>query len=224
MSTALNSLKVIRGLIAFINSYTVKSADNLTDAVKDLKAESERGFDLLRKVVNGTVEALSAKDLGNITKLGSNLFKGNTSLVYFEFPETVTEIGGSCFYNCNNLVSYSLPEGITALADNIFYYTKVAFTKLPDGLTSIGTNVFSGCTELRINEIPAGVRSIGRGAFSGCTSIESITFKGTPSSIDRSVFNNCTNLAVINVPWAEGAVANAPWAATNAVVNYNCKV
>ena len=58
-------------------------------------------------------------------------------------------------------------------------------------------------------------------AFSNCTSLTSITFEGTPSSIATMAFYECSNLKTINVPWAEGAVANAPWGATNATINYN---
>ena len=36
-----------------------------------------------------------------------------------------------------------------------------------------------------------------------------------------SAFDGCTNLTDIKVPWAEGAVANAPWGATNATITYN---
>ena len=48
-----------------------------------------------------------------------------------------------------------------------------------------------------------------------------MTFEGTPTSIASSAFSNCVKLTTINVPWAEGAVANAPWGATNATINYN---
>ena len=48
----------------------------------------------------------------------------------------------------------------------------------------------------------------------------SITFEGTPKSIDSTAFYKCTNLTTINVPWKENAVANAPWGATNATINY----
>lgn len=58
-------------------------------------------------------------------------------------------------------------------------------------------------------------------AFMNCTGLTEITFKGTPSRIDSTAFNGCTNLKTINVPWSEGAVANAPWGATNATINYN---
>lgn len=40
-------------------------------------------------------------------------------------------------------------------------------------------------------------------------------------TIATDAFEGCTNLTAINVPWAEGAVANAPWGATNATINYN---
>lgn len=69
--------------------------------------------------------------------------------------------------------------------------------------------------------LPSGITSIGYGSFYGCTSLTSLTFEGTPNTIAPSSFNGCTNLTVINVPWAEGAVANAPWGATKATINYN---
>jgi hypothetical protein len=31
----------------------------------------------------------------------------------------------------------------------------------------------------------------------------------------------CNNLTIINVPWSSGTVANAPWGAYNATINYN---
>jgi hypothetical protein len=48
----------------------------------------------------------------------------------------------------------------------------------------------------------------------------SLTFEGTPESIANAAFVACDNLTTINVPWAEGAVANAPWGATNATITY----
>ena len=50
--------------------------------------------------------------------------------------------------------------------------------------------------------------------------MKTVTFKGKPT-ISDSAFLNCGNLTTINVPWAEGEVANAPWGATNATINYN---
>ena len=93
---------------------------------------------------------------------------------------------------------------------------------LPSNLTFIGTYAFRDCTKLALTSLPSGVTDIGNNAFQGCISLTSITFEGTPTrTISSSAFNSCTNLLTINVPWAEGAVANAPWGATKATINYN---
>lgn len=69
--------------------------------------------------------------------------------------------------------------------------------------------------------IPASVKAVEGNVFNGCTGLTTVTFKGTPSSIPATAFANCTNLLTINVPWAEDAVENAPWGATNATIHYN---
>ena len=89
------------------------------------------------------------------------------------------------------------------------------------GYTKIRDSAFYGCGNLALTSLPEGITSIGYYAFAHCTGLTSLTFLGTPTSIASSAFQNCTNLTTINVPWAEGAVANAPWGATNATINYN---
>ena len=41
-----------------------------------------------------------------------------------------------------------------------------------------------------------------------------------PTTLDATAFKGCTNLKDIDVPWAEGDIAGAPWGATNATVHY----
>ena len=69
--------------------------------------------------------------------------------------------------------------------------------------------------------LPVNLQTIKSNAFYACSGLTEITFEGTPKTIFGNVFSNCKNLATINVPWAQGAVANAPWGATNATINYN---
>ena len=69
--------------------------------------------------------------------------------------------------------------------------------------------------------MPARIITIYARAFGECTGLTTLTFKGKPDTIDSQAFYGCTNLTTINVPWAEGAVGNAPWGATNATINYN---
>lgn len=47
-----------------------------------------------------------------------------------------------------------------------------------------------------------------------------ITFTSKPTRMDSNAFQTSKSIT-INVPWAEGEVANAPWGATNATINYN---
>ena len=39
--------------------------------------------------------------------------------------------------------------------------------------------------------------------------------------IAENAFSNCASLQTINVSWGEGEVANAPWGAPKATINYN---
>ena len=133
-----------------------------------------------------------------------------------------TKIRDAAFYGCTNLSLTSLPEGITSIGDSAFVdCTNLALTSLPAGLTSIWDAAFYNCTNLALTSLPEGITSIGDVAFAYCTGLTSLTFLGTPTSIKSRAFQNCTNLTTINVPWTEGAVANAPWGAANAAINYN---
>ena len=119
-------------------------------------------------------------------------------------------------------VNPTLPSDLTKIRDYMFYNcTSLALTSLPDGVTSIGSSAFSKCANLALTSLPSGLKNIGYRAFSYCSGLSTLTFKGTPSSISSSAFYSCAYLTTINVPWAEGAVANAPWGATNATINYN---
>ena len=125
-------------------------------------------------------------------------------------------------YDANGNLIDAKMYGYTKVRNYAFYYCKnLALTSLPESLTSIGSYAFYYCTSLALTSLPEGLTRISGNAFYSCTSLTSITFKGTPSSIMSSAFNGCTNLTDIKVPWAEGAVANAPWGATNATITYN---
>lgn len=121
-----------------------------------------------------------------------------------------------------NMAEPLLPRELTAINSRAFYAnTVVAYTSLPDAITYIGTGAFQGCTALAITKLPRSLCTIRNASFKGCTGLTEITFQSTPTSISPSAFEGCTNLTTINVPWNEGEVANAPWGATNATINYN---
>ena len=133
-----------------------------------------------------------------------------------------TAVRDYAFLNCNNLMSVSLPSGVTSIGTEAFAgCTILTLTSLPSSVEGIAPRAFSGCYSLALTSIPSSVKRIDYNAFDTCEKLTSITFEGTPISINASAFRECLNLTTINVPWAEGAVANAPWGATNATINYN---
>ena len=157
-----------------------------------------------------------------LTSIGDEAFFQCTKLALTSLPSGLTSIGDEAFFQCINLALTSLPSGLTSIGNGAFSgCIELAFTSLPSGITSIGMRAFSGCFKLAFTSLPSGITSIGMNAFQGCTGLTSITFTGTPTSIGSNAFSGCTNLTTINVPWAEGEVANAPWGATNATINYN---
>ena len=132
------------------------------------------------------------------------------------------EIRTYAFFNCSKLALTSLPSGITSIGDSAFRdCSKLSLTSLPSGITSIGNYTFYGCSKLSLTSLPSGITSIRAYAFNNCSNLTSLTFKGTPKTIISNAFKHCSKLRVINVPWAEGTVANAPWGATDATINYN---
>ena len=133
-----------------------------------------------------------------------------------------TSIRPYAFQHCSVLVSVSGISAITSIGNYAFSQcSNLALTSLPAGITSIGNNAFNSCVKLALTSMPSGISSIGSYSFSNCTGLTTITFEGTPQSIDSHAFSGSTKLTTINVPWAEGAVAGAPWGATNATINYN---
>lgn len=120
------------------------------------------------------------------------------------------------------LASVTLPSGITQIGNSAFNgCVDLVLTELPSGVARIYSNGFRSCANLALTSIPSGVVRIEDSAFYNCTGLTSITFEGIPTLIASTAFQGCTNLTDIKVPWAEGAVAGAPWGAVNATITYN---
>ena len=181
-----------------------------------------------------------------VTSIGDYALQNCTNLALTELPSGVTSIDSYAFYNCPNLALTQLPSGLTSISNYAFYgCSKLPLTELPSGVINIGDYAFSDCNNITFTSLPSGLTSIGAyafknvwgltnitipsgvaikmNAFDTCSYLETVTFKGKPDSIASSAFRSCNKLKTINVPWAEGAVANAPWGATNATINYNYK-
>ena len=86
---------------------------------------------------------------------------------------------------------------------------------------NISGQTFIDCTGITFARFETTV-SIFAWAFGRCTGLETITFLTNPLSLVASAFSGCDNVTDVYVPWAEGAVDNAPWGLPNtATIHYN---
>lgn len=152
----------------------------------------------------------------------------------------VESIEEEAFFHCN-IKSLTIPDNVKRIEDSAFELCGIETLMIGSGVTMIGDDAFSNC-RLENLIIPDNVTEIGWNAFeynslktvtigNGVTKLERNTFAYNPlttvtlgsgiTKMDDFVFYKCEKLTTINVPWAEGAVENAPWGATNATINYN---
>jgi hypothetical protein len=135
--------------------------------------------------------------LPNIKKVKANAFYIDITMKSLSIPN-VTQIDSRAFYDCRNLVSVSMPN-----------------------VTSIALEAFYLCNSIVSIVLPSSLVSTGHYTFGNCSGLKTVTFKGIPTRLNVLTFGASPNLTTINVPWASGAVAGAPWGATNATINYN---
>ena len=166
---------------------------------------------------NKTIQTVTAPNVITI-----EIYAFSDSSIKNVSMDKLQTIRGNAFTNCSNLTLTSLPECVTYIGEYAFANcSNLTLTSLPEGVTYIDWYAFTNCSNLTLTSLPEGVTYIGGYAFFRCGNLKAITFKGKPNTIESTAFSSCTALITINVPWAEGEVANAPWGATNATINYN---
>ena len=180
-------------------------------------------------------ETISKDGFGDLTsavlhggiRVRNYMFYNSTKLTSVKIQSTAMAYIDKCaFKGCTSLSNISMPAGIFVINAEAFCdCTSLALNKLPAGLKSIGGHAFSNCPNITISHLPSSMITMYAGAFKNCTGLTTMTFGSKVVSINNilpgDIFEGCTNLTTINVPWAEGAIANAPWGATNATINYN---
>lgn len=116
----------------------------------------------------------------------------------------------------------TIPDGVTSIRTRAFSNMySLADVTFPDSLTNISTYAFYDDSALQKLMFPENLNTIAAHAFSLCSRITEITFRSKPKTLESTSFYSCTGVTVINAPWSEGEVANAPWGATKATINYN---
>lgn len=181
-------------------------SDGITDAnvAWAIKCERVRFPDSLVTVptlVNGiSVKELDISD-GNFVKLADYIYNNANALKKIKLSPNITTINRNSFSNCYSLKEIDLK--------NILIFKTLCFLN---------------CAALDKDIVfNPDLISIESQAFD-TSGIKSVKFQnsvdGLPT-IANNAFNRCRELTDIYCPWAEDAVANAPWGATNATIHYN---
>lgn len=160
--------------------------------------------------------------LPTATRLKKRAFYNDPVVTDVSIPN-VTLIDGSCFYECDKLETINMPKIRTVETSAFEGCDALSFPNgFPESLYIICDRAFAKLPLLEQVTLPAGIFWIKEQAFLGCANLRTVTFKGKPGNeIHSNAFGGCYALTTINVPWAQGEVANAPWGATNATINYN---
>lgn len=233
MAIELESAKRLNALKAKADAKTGETSDTLADAVDTLIAGFGQGGggDELTPIkwlevdadgypIKADFRGIPTTDYICYSYTGT--FPGN----YRYMEEAYIDgdyLGYSAFRRCEVLKTIHGIENITVFNDEAADTCRsLMLSRLNANCTRINNYAFRNCEKLALTEIPATVQNIGMGAFgSAWKNSSAVKFRGTPQSIATTAFTNNNNIIDIYVPWAEGAVANAPWGATKATIHYN---
>lgn len=146
-----------------------------------------------------------------ITTIEDYAFYCCSSLYEMDFCKQVKSIGKWAFNRCTSMRHIGFWEGLVDIGEEAF----------ADATSSTGSAYFGDDrSEMSVYlYIPSTVKTIGAYAFGNHS--RAIYFLGTPDFIDENAFSGAGDITAIYVPWAEGAVANAPWNSNGDSVVYN---
>ena len=138
-----------------------------------------------------------------VTSIGTDAFRGCTSLTNVTIPDSVTEIVWSAFEGCTSLASITITDSVIDIAENAFsntaYYNNES--NWDNGILYIGNHLIKAKENVSESvEIKQGTKTIASSAFKNCTLLTSITIPESVTSIDNSAFYNCTLLTSVTIP------------------------
>ena len=199
-----SSLTAIYVPAASVDSY--KTAEGWSTYAGKIFAVGTPLFELNYTSSDGkVVSPLSSAFGANIL---SNTYSNNQGCISFD--ASVTTIGSNAFKGCSTLASLTIPNSVTSIGDYAFQNCSgLTALTIPNSVTSIGRNAFSGCSGLTALTIPNSVTSIGQNAFYQCSGLTSITIPNSVTSIELGAFKSCTGLTSIVIPSGVTSIGGA---------------
>ena len=220
-------------LSAFIISRQVPEGypvDFYDEAVKSLKGYALKG-----------IRGLQSINLPFVTTIGTHALNACPDLVSISLPLCTTMPASGAMRECPKLENVDLPllrsvgeyallgssklrtvslPSLTSCSTGLFFSCILLESASLPKLQSMGNNTFYGCSSITQIDLPS-IKSIGNNQISGCNALEVINIGPSITSINAGAFQGAPTGLVINLPVSEGTLPNAPWGATNAVINYD---
>ena len=155
--------------------------------------------------------------IDNVTKIGSDCFKGCSGLTNIIIPDSVTSLGSNCFYGCSDLTSIIIPDSVTSLGSACFYgCSSLTSIIIPNSITSLVSACFYGCSGLTSVIIPNSITSLESHCFYMCSGLTSIIIPDSVTSLKSNCFDGCTGLIDYELYWETQPI---PYNSTNMPTN-----
>ncbi len=136
-----------------------------------------------------------------VTSIGEEAFKDNSSLVIVTIQNGIESIGKYAFGNCGSLTTITIPSSITSMESEAFYEcSNLTTVTIQSRITRIESRLFEKCSSLKKIIIPNTVTVIAAQAFKDCSSLEEIIIPESVTVIGTSAFEGCSSLSKIKLP------------------------
>lgn len=134
-----------------------------------------------------------------ITSIGSESFRGCTSMTSAEIPDSVSAIGEDAFRGCFSLEEMIVPDSVTKIGDLAFEMTGIKSLVLGAGIEECGKNICKDCDNLEEVTFKDGIKMIGSHAFDGDRGIKQIVLPDSVTTLGDGAFNDCAGVEEITL-------------------------